>query len=332
MKRVITLTLALCLVIALCSGAYAAGSDAVTFSVATSYAEGSDYINAMQAACDAITEKTNGEVEFVIYCSNQLGSTNDCTEMMLNGANIMAGIGMANLAGYVKEAAIPSYPFVVKNYDDLKNLTTSEWWEGVKQQLIDQWNMVPVMYLSIGYRNMIGTAPIYKAEDFSSIITRIGLGSIGQEFIEACGGTPTTTSAFSDCYSAIQTGMFELCEADVELLYNSALYEVSSYLSMTHHMTCPSVFAVNKNAWDKLSESAQAIMVEELEKAAETIWNNYSVKEDVWVEKFEEAGVTVIKTDEIDVDSFIPTVSYIMEKQGVDSSEYEAVLAAVAGN
>ncbi len=303
----------------------------VTLNVATSYAEGSDYINAMQAACDAITEQTNGAVNFTIYCSNQLGSGADCTEMMLNGATVMAGIGMANLAGYVKEAAIPSYPFVVNDYEELVNLTTSDWWAGVKQQLIEQHDMVPIMYLSVGYRNMIGTVPVKTAADLAPVITRIGLGTIGQQFIEACGGTPTTTSAFTECYSAIQTKMFELCEADVELLFNNALYEVSPYLSMTHHMTCPSIFAVHSSVWESILPEYQEIIIAEFEKAAENIWNNYSSKEDEWLTKFEEKGITVIRTEEVDIESFRPTVSFIMEKQGVDASVYETVLAAAQG-
>lgn len=354
MKKFLALILALCMIFALCAcGAKTAPAEApapetpaeseaaaepeivgdpVTFSVATSYAEGSDYINTMQAACDEIAEKTNGFVTFVIYPSNQLGSTADVTELMLNGSNVMAGLGMANLSGYVKEAAIPGYPYVVNNYEELSNLFNSEWWSTIKARLEDEWNMEPVMCFSVGYRNMIGTVPVRGADDFKNVMTRIGLGTIGQDFITACGGTPTTTSAFSECYSAIQTKMFELCEADTELLYTSALYEVADYLSVTHHMMNPCMFAVNKDLWDPIPDEYKQIVLEVFDKAGAEIWENYSTKEDQWIEKFAESGVEVIYNDEIDMDSFKATIPAIMELQGVSAAEYEAVAAAVAGN
>lgn len=305
--------------------------EAVVFNIATSYKEGSDYINALQAACDVIAEKTNGKVSFVIYPGNQLGSTADVTELMLGGANIAAGLGMANLSGYIKEAAIPGYPYVVNNYEGLSNLFSSQWWEDIKVRLADEWNMVPIMAFSVGYRNMIGSVPVSSPEDLAPVITRIGLGTIGQDFITVCGGTPTTTAAFSDCYSAIQTRMFELCEADCELLYTSGLNEVSSNLSVTHHMTNPAMFAVHKSYWDKIPEAYQEIVLEELDKAGAEIWNTYSVKENEWIQKFADDGVNVVYPEDVDVEAFKALTPKLMERQGVSPEEYQKVVAAVSG-
>ena len=308
-----------------------ADMEPVVFNIATSYKEGSDYINTLQAACDVIAEKTNGKVSFVIYPGNQLGSTADVTELMLNGANIAAGLGMANLSGYIKEAAIPGYPYVVNNYDELSNLFASQWWEDIKVRLADEWNMVPIMAFSVGYRNMVGTVPVAKPEDLSTVITRIGLGTIGQDFISVTGGTPTTTAAFSDCYSAIQTKMFELCEADCELLFTSGLNEVSTHLSVTHHMTNPAMFAVHKSYWDKIPAEYQQIVLEELDAAGSQIWNTYSVKENEWIQKFADAGVEVVYHEDVDVDAFKALIPAIMERQGVSPEEYQKVVAAISG-
>lgn len=348
MKKSIALILALILIISLAAcgspsgGEQAAPASAapgqeqtevpvnaepITLNIAASYADGSDFINYLQSACDAITERTDGTINFQIYTSNQLGSVADCMEQMLNGANIVAESGMAVLSSYSAEAAIPAYPYVANDYDELMTLVHSDWWAGVRQELVNQCSMVPIMYFSAGYRNMIGNAAVRCADDLAPCITRIGLGTIGQEFITACGGTPTTTSTFSDCYSALQTGMFELCEADLELLYNSALYEVSDYLSVTHHMLCPAVYSVNAQVWDSIPEEYQAVVLEEFETAAENIWNNSVAKEAEWIAKFEETGITVIKNDEIDMESFKATVPYIVEAEGIDPAVYDEVAA-----
>lgn len=326
MKKTLTLFLALCMIFSLF--AFSASADSpkpITLNIAASYAEGSDFINNLQAACDAITEKTDGAVKFVIYTSNQLGSVADCMEQMLNGAYTIAESGMAVLSSYNPKAAVPAYPYVANDYDDIVTLVHSDWWKGVMDELKADHNMVPIMFFSAGYRNMIGNAEVRKAEDLAPCITRIGLGTIGQEFITACGGTPTTTSTFSDCYSALQTGVFELCEADLELLYNCALYEVSSCLSVTHHMLCPAVYSINGDVWDMISPENQQIILDEFEMAAKNIWDTATAKEEEWIQKFEETGITVIKNDEVDAESFMATVPYILEAEGVEASVFNEV-------
>ena len=300
----------------------------ITLNIAASYADGSDFINYLQQACDAITDKTGGAVNFQIYTSNQLGSVADCMEQMLNGASIVAESGMAVLSSYDAEASIPAYPYVANDYNEMMTLIHSDWWAGVRQRLMENWHMVPIMYFSAGYRNMIGNAPVRGASDLAPCITRIGLGTIGQEFITACGGTPTTTSTFSDCYSALQTGMFELCEADLELLYNCALYEVSDYLSITHHMLCPAVYSVNETVWNSIPAEYQDIILEEFETAAKNIWDNSVAKEAEWISKFEATGsITVIPNSEIDIESFKDTVPSIVAAEGIDASVYEEIAA-----
>lgn len=303
----------------------------VSLSIATSYAEGSDYINRLQNACDNISEQTGGQVTFTIFAGNQLGSTMDCFEQMLNGADIMAGVGMANLSSYIAEAAIPGYPYVCNNWQDMENLMNSDWWAGIKDQLVEEWNIMPVMTFSVGYRNMIGAVPVRNAEDFSKVITRIGLGTIGQEFIAATGGTPTTTSTFADCYSALQTGMFELCEADLELLYTSGLYEVSDYVSITHHMMNPSCFFISTDIWNTIPEEYQQVILDEFAMAGSDIFNTYTATEAEWIEKFKAEGVEVIPNEEIDVKSLQATIPSILKAEGIDDSVYQEVLDAVAG-
>ena len=126
--------------------------------------------------------------------------------------------------------------------------------------------------------------------------------------------------------------MFDLCEADTELLYTSGLYEVATYLSVTHHMINPCMFAVHKSYWDKIPEEYQTIVLEELDQAGSDIWNNYSVKENEWIQKFADAGVTVVTNDEVDTEAFKALTPKLMERQGVSPEEYQKVVAAVSGN
>lgn len=301
----------------------------ITISVASSSAEGGLFMTMLAESCGKITERTNGKIQFVMYPGNQLGSVSDCMEQMMNGATIMTGVGMANLSTYVKEAAIPGYPYVCNSKEDMLALINSEWWASIKEQLLEDCNIVPVLVSSNGFRNMIGTVPVRSAEDLSTVITRIGLGTIGQEFVAATGGTPTVTSSFSDCYSAIQTGMFELCEADLETLWNAGLAEVADYLSITHHMMNPACMFVNGDVWNSIPAEYQVIILEEYDNFFSNYFDEATSQESDWIAKFEEAGVTIIPNSEMDVQSFRDTIPYILEAEGIEPAVYDQVIAAI---
>jgi len=306
--------------------------DPITFSVGCSYKDGSSYVGTFQAALDKITEKTDGKINFVLYTSNQLGSSQECIEQLANGANVMGGSSVSFLAGYVHEAEVPALPYLCTTTDELKSVTRSEWWQGVEEELANDHNIVPVVYMSAGFRNTIGKVPVSKPDDLKGNIFRIGLGTIGQSFVKAAGGTPTTTSTFTECYSALQTNMFELCEADLELLYNNALYEVSNYLSITQHMMNPSMYAVNAAVWDSIPADYQTIFKDELTAAGEAIFNNAQASTEEMIGKFEEKGVSVVRFEEVDVDAFRALLPSILEMEGIDKSVYETCVNAMKGN
>lgn len=304
----------------------------ITFSVGCSYKDGSAYVETFQAALDSITEKTDGKINFILYTSNQLGSSQECIEQMANGANVMAGSSVSFLAGYELEAEVPALPYLCTTTDELKSVTSSEWWHGVEKSLADNHNIVPVVYMSAGFRNTIGKVAVSKPDDLKGHIFRIGLGTIGQSFVKAAGGTPTTTSTFTECYSALQTNMFDLCEADLELLYNNALYEVSNYLSVTQHMMNPSMYAVNAQVWNSIPEDYQKIIKDELLTAGEAIFNNAESSTEEMIGKFEEKGVKVVRFEDVDVEAFRALLPDILEMEGIDKSVYDACVSAMKGN
>lgn len=350
MKKILATILALCMIFALCAcGAKTEAQPAapaapenseaapeaqpeklmeepLTLNIATSHKDGSFTVTTLQAAFDKITEATNGDLNFVIYTNNQLGKQADVFEQMLNGANILMAYGLNSMSGYGAELAIPGYPYVCNNWDDVEKLTGSDWWAGVMAKFTEEYHAVPVGYMTDGFRNFIGTVPVTSASDLSTVITRVGMGTIGQNLIAATGGTPTTTQSTSDIYSGIQTGMFELGEGNLELLYNNALYEVSKYVSISHHAINPVCWFMNEDIWNSIPEEYQAIFTEELANATRAIYENGLNGEEEWIKKFEEVGMTVLRNEEMDLDSFKALVPYIIEHEGLDMATYESVV------
>lgn len=296
----------------------------IQFNVTTSNALDSAFCVNLQKAYDAITERTNGDLTFVIYPSSQLGSTTETLEQMRAGAPIICSLGFDNIGDYVPKMQIASAPYVFNDTSEVQILGASDWMKEVEQDMYAA-GFAPLAYGSLGYRHFISSKPIEDASSIKGMIVRMGNSSLAQNFITVMGGNPTTSS-WNDNYSSIQQGIFDACEASAELLYNSSLYEVCDYLTLSGHFVTPTVLTMNTIWWDKLPEEYQQIMREELTKGMANILADMTEAEAGIIEKFKEAGVTVIETDKSTFAAYVPE---LLEKLGLDSAEYDNIRAAI---
>lgn len=296
----------------------------IQFNVTTSNALDSAFCVNLQKAYDAITERTNGDLTFVIYPSSQLGSTTETLEQMRAGAPIICSLGFDNIGDYVPKMQIASAPYVFKDTTEVQILGASDWMKEVEQDMYAA-GFAPLAYGSLGYRHFISSKPIYDASSIKGMIVRMGNSSLAQNFITVMGGNPTTSS-WNDNYSSIQQGIFDACEASAELLYKSSLYEVCDYLTLSGHFVTPTVLTMNTIWWDKLPEEYQQIVREELTKGMANILADMTEAEAGIIENFKAAGTTVIETDKSTFSAYVPK---LLEKLNLDAAEYDNIRAAI---
>ena len=123
--------------------------------------------------------------------------------------------------------------------------------------------------------------------------------------------------------------MIDSCEASIDLLYSSSLYEVCDYLCLSGHFVTPCVVFTANQYWDMIPAEYQEIVAEELQNAEIAATDVAMAKADEYAAKFEEAGVTV---SEADKESFAAVVPALFEACGEDPAVYDVLQAAIAEN
>jgi TRAP-type C4-dicarboxylate transport system substrate-binding protein len=68
--------------------------------------------------------------------------------------------------------------------------------------------------------------------------------------------------AFSELFSAMETGTVDGQENPVNTILSSKFYEVQKYLTMTNHVYSPWIVTVSKKWWDQLSKTEQKILMD----------------------------------------------------------------------
>lgn len=278
------------------------------------------------AAMERITELTNGELQFEICPSAQLGSNPECMEQLINGAPIITAAGFDNMSAFVPECSAPCAPYVFESIDEIFTYRDTDEWTKLSEKIVAA-GYQPITMGSWGLRCFISTKPITCADDIKGMIVRMGNSAASQNYITVMGGTPAT-SAWADNYSMLQTGAIDACEAPVDLLYSSSLYEVCDYLCMSNHLATPGMFVISPTFWEQIPAEYQEIMKDEMGKAMEQIADDFVAKQAEYVQKFKDAGVTVC--EDPDIASFAEYVPVLFKALGIDTAEYDAVRNAVA--
>ena len=335
MKKWLSILLAMtmtCGLLSGCGGSTSAdsadGVEPIVLKYATSHTMTAASTVRTMEAFDRITEQTDGAVQFEVYPDNQLGSLGDIMEQMRSGMPIMLFVGFDMIGDFVPEAGAIYFPYVFEDINEIFPLVESEWYAGVEEDIIAS-GVTPLGYGAAGYRNFIGSKPVRSAEDIKGLMARMAPSEMAQNFITLCGGSPTT-STWVDNYSLLQTGVFDTCEADIELLWSSSLYEVSDYLSITEHFTSPCTILINNDVLAQLSPEHQEIMKTEISRAMREQTEDTVANQDTYLQKFKDSGIEVI--EDVDKESFAPYIPQLYEKLGLDPGLYDTIRAAIEEN
>ena len=343
MKKIIALLTALVLVFSLCAcgtaetpaaaESTAASADAapaklmdspMTFKVATTQSSSGLWVKYMTEAYKEITERTNGDLNFEIYPDSELGSNKDVVEQILAGAPIILGCGFDTMSDYSGKLAVASCPYVFQDMSEVFTIADTDWWTTTTQELADSSNIQIFAVGTLGYRHFISSKPITSPDDIKTMIVRMG-SDLMRNWISVMGGTPAS-GAWADNYSNIQTGVFDACEATLDLLWSSSLYEVCDYLTLSGHSINPNISIMTADNWNKIPAEYQAIITEVMTDTMSKIYDETVANESTIIDNFKAQGVEVI---EVDKTQFAPYTADLLKVQGYDTAILDAVNAAL---
>ena len=97
----------------------------------------------------------------------------------------------------------------------------------------------------------------------------------------------------NELYSALQTGVVDAAEQPIANYYSNAFPEVAPHLLLDGHTLGAVQVIITDEAWDKLTEDQQAILMEAGKYASENNRANSENKENEVLEQLKSDGVTV---------------------------------------
>ena len=253
---------------------------------------------AIDSFCKAVSEKTNGDILFDIHPSGELGSDSQLINGMIEGNVDMTVSSAANYALYATKIGISALPFLFENFESAWEFIDSSEMRSLNAEL-EIYNIHVLAYFDNGFRCVTSsesTGPINTVEDMKGLNIRTPENQIVMETMSELGANPRSFP-FAELKQALEKGTFDAQENPIPVIYNSGLYEVQKYLSVTNHSYDAMPFTIRQDIWNTLSPEYQQILITEAQQAQTLNRSLVKQQTEECVKKLEAKGMIVVYPD-----------------------------------
>lgn len=320
-----TLSLKALACLALATLATPAVSADYTLSINTALTTDDPLYKGLESFRDAVAEKSGGKIEVKLFPNSQLGPDEDVLEQARAGAPVAVVVDGGRLANFVNEFGVLGAPYLADGYDGIRKVVTSPLFETWVKKLHDtSGHQVLSFNWWQGERHLWTAGPVSKPADLAGNRMRTPGAPVWVETVKAMGAVPTPMP-YSEVYSALEEKVIDSVEAQLPAGYGSKLFEVTKYLTKTHHINLITGLVTSAAWFDSLPPELQTMLREEALKAGDIASYGTRDKLSQIEADLKKAGMTI---DEIDVTPFKDATAGVYDKLGY--GELRKQLQAIA--
>lgn len=308
------------------AAAAAPAGDGKAFKLATDAALDYPTTMALQSFADEVKEKTDGRIAITIYPSAQLGDENAYLQQLQFGAVDFAKSSVAPLAQFCDDLNALSLPYLFDSTEHMFRCLDGPIGEEIFASF-EAANIVGLGFTDNGSRCFFTKTPVQKAGDLANKKIRVQSSPLMLGMVEGLGGFPQAIAS-TELYSALQTGIVDGAENNINTYAGDSLYEQAPYFIYDHHNIQPEIIIASKKTWDGLSAEDRAIIQTAMDNAMAYQKELWAEREKSSEDMLKEAGVTFYTPTEEELAGFREKCQGIYEDEKL-GKPYEAFVAKV---
>jgi tripartite ATP-independent transporter DctP family solute receptor len=247
----------------------------------------------MAQRCEEIS---NGKLVLEIYPSEQLGSEQQCVELLQIGSLAITKVSAAVMESFTDDYKVLGLPYIFRDSSHAVNVLDGDIG---KELLLSTENKLirGLCFYDAGSRSFYTiNKPILEPADLEGMKIRVMKSKTAMDMVKALGGSPTPIS-YGELYTALQSGVVDGAENNPPSLYTSHHFEVCKHYSLDEHTSVPDVLIVSQHVWNILSDQERTWLQQAADESViveRKLWAA-SVKKSL--EEIQKAGVTIYYPD-----------------------------------
>ena len=299
MKKLFSIALVLVMLLG-CAAAVAEEAVTLTYSEVNPL-DGTIVGEMAKAFKEKTEELTGGSVIIDIQANGVLGSEDQILDDLLSGGNI-TDIGRFSAFAFTQygcdKAKLLSIPYTFVSEDHFWNFAASD----LAKEFLNEpeelgLGMKGLAYGEEGFRHFFFTKEVNGLEDIAGMKLRVSSDPVMTGMVTDLGASATTV-AFTELYSALNTGVVDGAEQPTANYRSNAFQEVAPYLLLDGHTLGALQIIISDAGWAKLNEEQQGYVMEAAQYASQVCREKVAEIEAKTFELLAEDGATVIPVED----------------------------------
>lgn len=206
---------------------------------------------------------SNGRIAVNIYTNSALGNASEILLQCMQGVIECSTAGDSDLSNYYPNIQVFSIPYVFDNRIDFYEFLDGAYTASMVEEIAQSCGVrIVAAFDNGGFRNFSNNVrQIHTAEDLKGLKIRCMQSASYITTLETLGATPTAL-AFSELYSALQTGVVDGQENAPLVMLDNSIYEQQKYYSLDGHSISPAFIIVNESWLRSLPEELQTVVLD----------------------------------------------------------------------
>ena len=213
-----------------------------------------------------VKAKSDGRIEVQVFGAGTLGGERDFVEGVKNGF-IQAGLASGVMANFYPPSMVTDIPYLFASEAAADRVMDGPFGQKLSADFLASTGMHNLCFGEVGFRNFTsGRTPIHSPKDLVGMKIRVQETPIYITEMKALGAQPTPI-AFTELYTALQTGVVDGEENPIPTIIFAKFYEVQKHVTLDGHNYGVDWFVLSDKFWNSLPPDLQKV-VQDAGKAA----------------------------------------------------------------
>ncbi len=276
-------------------------------------APGSLFASSAEEFATRANKALAGKAKVVVFGSSQLGTDSELLQKLKLGTVDLA-LPSTVMSSVVDEFGLFELPYLVRDRKHMQRIEKEIFWKKL-EPLVEKKGYKIIAVWENGFRHITNNKrPINVPADLQGIKLRTPKGKWRVKMFQAYGANPTPL-AFSEVFTALQTGTMDGQENPYAQIYSGKFHEVQKFLSITGHVYTPAYVTVGAQKWAKLPKDVRATLEKVARENQAYVYSVAEREEVALLDKIKAAGV---KVNTADKDAFIKASKVVYDDFGKD--------------
>lgn len=297
------------------------------FTYAENQPEGYPTTLAAYRFADLVYERTGGRIKIRVHSGGVLGDEISVIEQLQFGGIDFARASIMTMGEVEPKINVLQLPYLYQDADHMWKVLEGEIGEEFKAGL-EPHGLMALSWYDAGARHFYTTEPVTCLEDLAGKKIRVAEAGLMKSLIAALGGIPVPM-AYSDVFSALETGVINGAENNWSSYTFTDHYKVARYMVLDGHNRIPELQLASGATWSKLDPSDRAILQDcalESARYERRLWKDQEKKSR---QTAEQSGVTATELSPAEMQRFREAVMPLYEQYGGEYRELiDKIIAA----